>query len=190
LSESRIPDIGASVPLRDRFLGCLLGCADGDALGAPYCGAAVGQAGDGTTMRTAALGVFFHRNPERLPEVVAAIFRITHQDPRSIAGGVAVAKAAQILADTPDINPTSFCLDIAEAIRLSWRPCGSCCGIRIPEPVQWATPSGWVEMSIRWGRLSAPWPESGWALRLSQDIFGKPFSRRNGFRGWSCDITP
>src|ERR1700736_5102940 len=26
------------VPLRDRFLGCLLGCAVGDALGAPYEG--------------------------------------------------------------------------------------------------------------------------------------------------------
>ncbi len=169
--------------LKDRFLGCLLGCAVGDALGAPFegywdhqlpgrkallrnfaevegyprgqytddtqltlatiesivrlgdlepadvarsiaslwrhdsvvgpggsctraattflktrdwttCGAPIGQAGNGTAMRTAALGLFFLRDPERLPPAVADISRITHQDPRSVAGGIAIAKAA------------------------------------------------------------------------------------------------
>jgi len=197
--------LDTSVPLRDRFLGCLLGCAVGDALGAPYeglwshaipdedalmkefaefegyprgqftddtqltlatirsilklgeispshiarsiadlwkkqtvigpggacshaawtflrtgdwqtSGAAVGQAGNGTAMRTAALGLFFLTKPEQLPEVVANVSRITHQDPRSIAGGIAVAKAAQILAGTLDMDAVSFCSDIAEAM--------------------------------------------------------------------------
>src|SRR5215472_15290513 len=167
----------AAVPLRDRFLGCLLGGAVGDALGAPFeglwshsipdeeallagyaefegyppgqftddtqltlatvrsiletggvspahvarsiaelwrrqevigpggactsaaltflrtrdwttCGASVGQAGNGTAMRTAVLGLLFLDRPEDLPGAVADISRITHQDPRSIAGGV------------------------------------------------------------------------------------------------------
>ena len=58
------------------------------------CGAAVGQAGNGTAMRTAVLGLFFLDDPEALPVLAADVSRITHHDPRSVAGGVAVAKAA------------------------------------------------------------------------------------------------
>jgi ADP-ribosyl-[dinitrogen reductase] hydrolase len=205
MSDSLMMQNDADVPLRDRFLGCLLGCAVGDALGAPYeglwshlipdtdilmeefaefegyprgqftddtqltlatvrsilkvgdispphiarsiadlwkkqtvigpggacshaaltflrtgdwqtCGAAVGQAGNGTAMRTAALGLFFLSRAECLPGAVANISRITHQDPRSIAGGVAIAKAAQLLASSPDIDATAFCSNIAEAM--------------------------------------------------------------------------
>ena len=195
----------APVPLADRVLGCLLGCAVGDALGAPYeglwahsipdedallsnfgefegyplgqftddtqltlatvqsilavgeispghiarsiaklwkkqsvigpggacmaagltflrtgdwrtCGAEVGQAGNGTAMRTAVLGLLFLEEQERLPRVVADVSRITHQDPRSLAGGVAVARAAQLLATGTPISTHSFCEAIAETI--------------------------------------------------------------------------
>jgi ADP-ribosylglycohydrolase len=195
----------AGVALRERFLGCLLGCAVGDALGAPFeglwshsipedetllagfaefegyprgqftddtqltlatvrsilgtgtvspahiarsiaalwkrqevigpggactsaahqflrtrdwttCGAAVGQAGNGTAMRTAVLGLVFLKRPERLPSAVADVSRITHQDPRSIAGGVAVAKAAQLMACEGADDAQRFCLAIAEAV--------------------------------------------------------------------------
>src|ERR1700722_9168357 len=34
----KLPMAGTGVDLRERFLGCLLGCAVGDALGAPYEG--------------------------------------------------------------------------------------------------------------------------------------------------------
>jgi len=81
------------------------------------CGAPVGQAGNGTAMRTAALGLHFIRDPDRLPTQVAAIARITHKDPRSIAGGVAIAKAAQLLASVEAIEPEPFCAAIAEATR-------------------------------------------------------------------------
>jgi ADP-ribosyl-[dinitrogen reductase] hydrolase len=204
-SASKDPGTQSSVvPSRERFLGCLLGCAVGDALGAPYeglwarsipdeetllagfaefegyprgqftddtqltiatvqsilakgflsppdvarslaalwkkqrvigpggacmhaaltflrtgdwmtCGAAVGQAGNGTAMRTAALGLLFLDQPDRLPAAVADIARLTHQDPRSIAGGVAIAKAAQLLASMP-LDPQSFCQAVADAI--------------------------------------------------------------------------
>lgn len=195
----------ADVALRNRFLGCLLGCAVGDALGAPFeglwshsipsdeallagfaefegyprgqftddtqltlatvrsilatgevspahiarsiaalwrrqevigpggactsaalqflrtrdwttCGAAVGQAGNGAAMRTAVLGLAFLRQPERLPGAVADISRITHQDPRCIAGGVAIAKAAWLLASEGADDAQRFCSAIGEVV--------------------------------------------------------------------------
>ena len=80
------------------------------------CGAPVGQAGNGTAtaMRTAVLGLFFLRDHERLPELVADVSRITHQDPRSVAGGVAIAKAAHLLATSDNLD--GFCEEIAQAI--------------------------------------------------------------------------
>jgi ADP-ribosylglycohydrolase len=81
------------------------------------CGAPVGQAGNGTAMRTAALGLFFLRDPERLPPAVADISRITHRDPRSVAGGVATAKAAQLLATGEHPEAVGFCGEVAAAMR-------------------------------------------------------------------------
>jgi ADP-ribosyl-[dinitrogen reductase] hydrolase len=81
------------------------------------CGAPVGQAGNGTAMRTAALGLYFVGDPDRLPGAVAEVSRITHQDPRSVAGGVAIAKAAQLLATLDDLDPESFCESVAAASR-------------------------------------------------------------------------
>ena len=80
------------------------------------CGAAAGQAGNGTAMRTAVLGLLFLSQPEQLPGVVADISRITHQDPRSIAGGVAVAKAAQLFTCEMADDPRLFCSAVANVI--------------------------------------------------------------------------
>jgi ADP-ribosylglycohydrolase len=67
-------------------------------------------------MRTAALGLAFLGDPSRLPDVVADVSRITHRDPRSIAGGVAIAKAAQLLASSPADDPAAFCSAIADSV--------------------------------------------------------------------------
>ncbi len=80
------------------------------------CGAAVGQAGNGAAMRTAVLGLFFHDKPEQLPEAAADVSRITHHDPRSVAGGVAVAKAAQRFASGSSAEPEDFCRHVAETV--------------------------------------------------------------------------
>lgn len=72
------------------------------------CGAPVGQAGNGTAMRTVALGLYFIDCPESLPDAVADVSRITHRDPRSVAGGVAVAKAGQLLAKQAAKLPQFF----------------------------------------------------------------------------------
>ncbi len=85
-------------------------------------GADVGQAGNGTAMRTAALGLSFLRRPKELPAVVADVSRITHQDPRSIAGGVAIASAARILTETPEVDGITLCRTIAADIESYHRP--------------------------------------------------------------------
>src|SRR5262249_12103346 len=49
----------------------------------------------------------------RLPVAVADVARITHHDPRSIAGGIAIAKAAQLLASDPVDPSEEFCANVA-----------------------------------------------------------------------------
>jgi ADP-ribosylglycohydrolase len=78
------------------------------------CGAAIGQAGNGTAMRTAALGLYFLSRPGELSAVVADVSQITHQDPRSIAGGVAVASAAHLLSAQPNVEADALCRAVAE----------------------------------------------------------------------------
>ncbi len=67
-------------------------------------------------MRTAVLGLFFVDDVEQLLSAVADISRITHHDPRSIAGGVAIAKAAQLLAAGHLATPETFCVEVADAV--------------------------------------------------------------------------
>src|SRR6185312_11454767 len=81
------------------------------------CGAPVGQAGNGTAMRTAALGLYFLSRPGDLPDAVAQVSRITHQDPRSVAGGVAIASAARLLAAEPGVEAEPLCRAVAADMR-------------------------------------------------------------------------
>jgi ADP-ribosylglycohydrolase len=80
-------------------------------------GAAVGQAGNGTAMRTAAVGLYFLSAPDGLGEAVAQVSRITHHDPRSVAGGVAIASAARILARAAAIDGATLCRAVADDMR-------------------------------------------------------------------------
>jgi ADP-ribosylglycohydrolase len=68
-------------------------------------------------MRTAAIGLFFLPCPDELAVNVADISRITHQDPRSIAGGVAVASAARLLTAQPDVPAEVLCGVVADDMR-------------------------------------------------------------------------
>ena len=100
---------GACTQAAERFL------ATGDYrnMGAPD-----GQAGNGTAMRTAALGVWFGTDHDSLIASVADISRLTHQDSRSVAGGVVIAMAANLLsrADT-NLDPEKFCHRLADSCR-------------------------------------------------------------------------
>lgn len=81
-------------------------------------GAPEGQAGNGTAMRTAALGLWFGNDRDALVNDVADISRITHRDSRSVAGGVIVALAANVLAFlSDDPSPAWFCSMLADSCR-------------------------------------------------------------------------
>ncbi|WP_372364672.1 ADP-ribosylglycohydrolase family protein [Candidatus Uabimicrobium sp. HlEnr_7] len=97
---------GACTQSADRFL------SNNDPLN---CGAVKGNAGNGTAMRTAMLGLAFCDSPTKLPQEVAQISKLTHKDSRSIAGGIAIAKAAQLIA-TEEVNIPYFCKEIAKTI--------------------------------------------------------------------------
>jgi len=79
-------------------------------------GAPVGQAGNGTAMRTAAIGLWFGSAERKLLiSTVTDISRLTHQDPRSIAGGVAIALAANALSFDGKIAAVKLCDLLADA---------------------------------------------------------------------------
>jgi ADP-ribosylglycohydrolase len=107
-SQSVVGPGGACTSAADR----LLAGAHWSQSGAPE-----GQAGNGTAMRTAALGLYFLDRPAQLPQSVADISRITHRDPRSVAGGVAIASAARLLADQPGAGADELCAAVAADIR-------------------------------------------------------------------------
>ncbi|MGB7323640.1 MAG: ADP-ribosylglycohydrolase family protein [Rubripirellula sp.] len=98
---------GACTQAAERYL------ATGDHQG---MGAPIGQAGNGTAMRTAAIGLWFGDDHPSLVSTVADISRLTHQDPRSIAGGVAIALAANILASDHSIGAADLCNALANSI--------------------------------------------------------------------------
>ncbi|MCA9215141.1 MAG: ADP-ribosylglycohydrolase family protein [Planctomycetales bacterium] len=79
-------------------------------------GAPVGQAGNGTAMRIAAIRLWFGGDIPSLVSTVADISRLTHQDPRSVAGGVVIALAANRLAADPFIDSTDLCYLLADTI--------------------------------------------------------------------------
>lgn len=85
-----------------------LATGDWQSMGAPD-----GQAGNGTAMRTAVLGLLYVDLPDRLPGEVATISRLTHTDSRSVAGGVAIAAAGRLLAIDPFPNTNKFCESVA-----------------------------------------------------------------------------
>ena len=79
-------------------------------------GAPDGYADNGPAVRSAPLGLYFLEFPDFLPETVADLARITHRDARSVAGGVAVAAAAQLLATRPDVGPEAFADAVASSV--------------------------------------------------------------------------
>jgi ADP-ribosylglycohydrolase len=83
-SQAVVGPGGACTAAADR----LLAGAHWSECGAPAC-----PTRNGTAMRTAALGLYFLSRPGDLPEAAALVSRISHQDPRSIAGGVPVASS-------------------------------------------------------------------------------------------------
>ena len=71
---------------------------------------------NGTAMRTAALGLWFGDDRKSLVQTTADISQLTHQDPRGIAGGVAIALATNVLASDREVSAASLCDTLADSI--------------------------------------------------------------------------
>ena len=78
--------------------------------GVPWdeAGAPEGRAGNGTAMRTAPVGLFFHQDSEALFKAADEIARITHRDKRSRAGAVAVSQAVAQLVQGGEPSPAAI----------------------------------------------------------------------------------
>lgn len=77
-------------------------------------GAPPPSAGNGSAMRAAPIGLFFFDNPQMLIQAAHDQGRITHKDPRSSAGAVAISGAVTLVLQGKTINPESFISSLAD----------------------------------------------------------------------------
>lgn len=73
-------------------------------------------AGNGAAMRAGPLGLLYRHAPRRLTQVAVDQARVTHQDPRAIAGAVAIAWAVSIASRREPVSSAAFLGEIADAI--------------------------------------------------------------------------
>ncbi len=66
------------------------------------------RAGNGSAMRTAPIGLFHHDEPHALAQSAADVSRITHADPRCLAGAVAISAAVSWNVHHDELNASSF----------------------------------------------------------------------------------
>ena len=100
-------------------------------------GAPLGQAGNGTAMRAAVVGMAYVGSGTAPIDTYADVARVTHRDPRSVAGGAVISLAAQRLAEDPATTPEVLCDELAEAARAFAPPFAEEIA-RIPELLTWA----------------------------------------------------
>lgn len=77
-------------------------------------GAPSPSAGNGSAMRAAPVGLFFFDNPEMLIQAAHDQGRITHRDPRSSAGAIAVSGAVAVALQEKPIRPDRFLATLGE----------------------------------------------------------------------------
>jgi ADP-ribosylglycohydrolase len=93
------------------------------ALGAPweYAGAPAPYAGNGSAMRAGPAGLLFGGDSERWRRCVREQSRVTHQDPRSVAGAIAIAGAVALANDPARIDPPEFLARLAVLVECEER---------------------------------------------------------------------
>ena len=79
-------------------------------------------AGNGAAMRAAPLGVLYGHDSRLLAGVIADQARVTHQDPRAVAGALAIAVAAAIAARREPVSPAQFLAEVSEAVEPLHKP--------------------------------------------------------------------
>jgi len=75
------------------------------------------RAGNGSAMRTAPLGLWLYDDPAALAQTAADVSRITHTDPRCLAGAVAISAAVAYAVSHDAINTDSFITFVASLAR-------------------------------------------------------------------------
>lgn len=71
---------------------------------------------NGAAMRAAPVGLFFYNEPEQLTSAASAQALITHQDPKAIAGAVAIASAVAYVIQNQQIQVAPFLHTIAQQV--------------------------------------------------------------------------
>lgn len=138
------------------------------ALGLPWreTGIPAPYAGNGAAMRAAPLGLLYGHDARLLAGVVADQARVTHQDPRAVAGALAIAVAAAIAARCDPVTPPEFLAEVSAAV----------------EPVHESTAADLLGM-VGWAGLP---PEAAAAALRAQGL--EPTAAR-GWRGISSHVT-
>jgi ADP-ribosylglycohydrolase/predicted esterase len=97
-----------------------IGTATRDAIrklqkGIPWsqAGSPAPRAGNGAAMRAAPIGLAYRGKLKRLKEAAELQSHVTHLDPRSVAGAVAIATAVSLALEGNPIVPAAFCEGIA-----------------------------------------------------------------------------
>jgi ADP-ribosylglycohydrolase len=75
------------------------------------------RAGNGSTMRTAPLGLWLYDDPTALAHAAANVSRITHADPRCLAGAVAISAAVGHAASHDAIETTLLVPFVSSLVR-------------------------------------------------------------------------
>jgi ADP-ribosylglycohydrolase len=76
-----------------------------------------GRAGNGTAMRAAPIGLWNYSHPERIARDAEISSIITHKDPRSVSGTIAVAKAVAMCVNDQLVAPEEFLGSISDEVR-------------------------------------------------------------------------
>jgi len=80
-------------------------------------GAPAPRAGNGSAMRTAPLGLWLYDDPVALAQAAADVSRITHADPRCLAGAVAISAAVAYAVGHDAIETNSLVAFVASLAR-------------------------------------------------------------------------
>jgi ADP-ribosylglycohydrolase len=75
------------------------------------------RAGNGSAMRTAPLGLWLYDDPAALAQAAADVSRITHADPRCLAGAVAISAAVAYVVSHDAIEGDPFIAFVASLAR-------------------------------------------------------------------------
>jgi len=94
-----------------------------------------GRAGNGTAMRAAPIGLWHQAHPEHIERDATISSIITHRDPRSVAGTIAVAKAVSLCLESGKLSPCETLQNISDSVRNTSRLFSQC----IDELAEWLT---------------------------------------------------